>query len=763
MSEYPASPSSNSRKHEFLKDLEELRWILRRGWKAIVLSVLVCQTMAVLYLARAERQFQATTRLLVIQQGGQPLNVTKNDANRLNEMNEDYLPTHVAIIRSPSVVGRAIEAVGLDSLPSLQKSDEPVEGAIERLSVTRPDRQAKVLCADYRAGSREEATRMLTAITASYRGFLESKFQKNSSEVIRLIVKARDELNKELTGLEEQYRAFHAKSSSLILDEAGHPFMVSRLAQWNRAANEAMLKAVRLRSQLEIGRTLANEGAEFWAVVHAINQLGGESNPLTTALATSSSLDASADYIRQLKHAQQQLLDLYGPRYAKVQELQERISRLQGQSHELRRTLDDDATSNLLASIDRSLKGVEAMREEVLKRLDRDQEAAKQVEADLLTEANLRGALERQRSLFNTVVDQLKQAQFVSAYSTISAESIEPPHALRRRVSPRVSQSIVLGVLAGVTIGVGVAFLIDRLDPRIRSIEELRAALGSPVLVQLPRLSPERSRTMGELGLASHARPRSPWAEAFKALRTNLDCLRRDRPVQVILISSPQPGDGKSIASSNLAISLAHAGRKVLLVDGDLRKPSQHVIHGVSREQGLVQVLMNVLSIRQVTRRTTIENLDLITTGPEVHNPAELLTSPRFAELLGEVRPLYDVIIIDSSPLLAVTDPAIIGAMVDGIVLLVRASKLRHLDAERTKELLRRLGTPVLGTVINWIGREHGESGDGYGYCYGYGADGDSAPTAVVEPTVAVVSAGPVPAWPRHSANGQEDDHGHHG
>ena len=675
-------------------------------------------------------------------------------------MNEDYLPTHAAIVTSHTVLGRAIEAVGLDKLPSLQKADDPLEEAIKRLDVTRPDRQAKILRVDFRAGSRGEATRMLTAIIESYRNFLETKYQKNSSNVIKLIVKARNELSKELKDLEREYRTFHMQNLDLLLDEGGRPFMASRLSEWNRAANEAMVKAVQLKSQLEIGRKLAKEGAEFWAVVHAINQLGADSNTLTTALATSSQ-DASADYIRQLKQAQQQLLDRHGPQYAKVQELQERIARLQGQSQQLRRNLDDSAMTALLTSIDQSLKSVEAMRQEMLRRLEGDQEKAKQVEADLLTEANMRSDLERQRLLFNTVVEQLKQAQFVSDYNNISAESIEPSHALRRQVSPRLLLTLVLALLTGVTIGVGIAFLIDRLDQRIRSIEELREALGLTVLGQLPQLSPEQTGTMGELGLASHAHPRSSWAEAFKALRTNLEFLRRNSPVQVILFSSPQPSDGKSTASSNLAISLAQAGRKVLLVDADLRKPSQHLIHGLSREPGLVQVLMNLLSIQQVTNQTAIENLDLITTGPEVHNPAELFSSPRFAEFLDEVRPLYDVIIIDSSPLLAVTDPAIIGSMVDGIVLLVRASKLRHLDAERTKELIRRLGPPVLGTVINGIGHEHGESGYGYGYGYGYGSYGNSAPTAAAEPTIAVVSSGPAPALPQHSANGQDEHHGH--
>jgi len=209
--------------------------------------------------------------------------------------------------------------------------------------------------------------------------------------------------------------------------------------------------------------------------------------------------------------------------------------------------------------------------------------------------------------------------------------------------------------------------------------------------------------------------PRSASSEAYKMVRTNLELIRRNRRVQVILVTSPNSGDGKSVTASNLAISAAHAGRRVLLVDADLRRPTQDWIHKQARSPGLVHFLRDLMPIHRVVQRSSIENLDLIMAGPEAPGPAELLASSRLPEFMEVARQSYDLVVIDSPPLLAVTDPVLIGALTDGVVLVVRDSSTRHRDAERVVELLASMGTPVLGTVVNCVVAQKN------GYTYGYG------------------------------------------
>jgi capsular exopolysaccharide synthesis family protein len=699
--------------------------VLRRGWRLIGISTLICLTVAIIFLAGTERIYQAEVRLLVLQQGGRPLNVANTDPSRLMEgaVNEDYIPTHILIISSPQVVQRAIDKIGLDSLPSLlaakKRGLDPVKEATNHLKVTRPDRLAKVLRAEYRAGDRDEAVRMIEAITDSYRRFIEDISQRNSSTAIAIISKAHDDLSRELGELEAKYLELRRKTPALITGGERHSFLADRLASWDRAANEAMVKAVQLKAQLELGRQLTREGTELWAVAHAIHQLGGDTNNLMAGLASGASQSGSADLIRQLTQEQQQLAERFGPQYSKVRELQVQIDRIRGRVRGARSRLEGDEVRDLVRAIEQSLDSVQAMRNELSKQFGQDQEKAKQFEADLLAEEYLRNKLERQRTLFNTVSDQLKQAQFIGAYSSITSQVIAPAKAPRRPVWPRVGSTLALALAVGCAMGMGVAVVLDRLDQRVRSIDELRCLTGLAVLGQVVLLPGKRSGTMGPIGLISHAKPDSYWAEAYRAIRTNLEFLRRrNQKLQVLLITSPYPGDGKTTAASNLAISFALAGRRVLLIDADLRSPSLHEVHGLRREHGLSHLLKDLLPLHQAVQRSRIERLEVITTGSEASNPGELLSSPRLKELLDEARRAYDVILLDSPPLLAVVDSAIVGMVVDGVVLVARPGTLRRRDVEHVLELFRIGGASVLGMLVNGVSREDRN----YSYDYiGYG------------------------------------------
>ena len=352
---------------------------------------------------------------------------------------------------------------------------------------------------------------------------------------------------------------------------------------------------------------------------------------------------------------------------------------------------------------------------------------AKKAEVGMLAEANLRSGLERQRTLFNSVVDQLNQAKLVSDFGSTTSQTLNPPSVRENR--PQRALIALAALFAGSAMGAGMAFVAAQLDTRIRTLTEMRRALNLGVLGIIPAIGREQREATGEVGLISHALPRSFLSEAYKTIRTNLEFLRRGHKAEVILVTSPGAGDGKSTTASNLAISLAHAGRKVLLVDADLRRPTLHAIFATGRDRGLPHVLKDILPLHRAVRPTLVENLDLLTAGPEVSNPAELLASPHLASALKEMRQAYDVVIVDSSPLLAVADPSILAQAADGILLVVRTTATRRQDVERTVELLRALGAPVLGAVINGITQDEiGDRYGTYGYGYGYGPDEGAGP-----------------------------------
>jgi succinoglycan biosynthesis transport protein ExoP len=721
-------PTSNSSSQTIAPHLREEVWellaVLKRGWKMMLLSVLVCMTCMTLYLVKAKRVYQATCRLLVLQQGGRPLNVANNDPSRSVEAYDDYIPTHSLLISSPLVVQPAIDALGLKNLPTLAQAEEDGNRAIDEatlnLRVTRPDRQAKILKVDYWAGSRAEAVTMLKAITESYRSCLEDMYQKKSNETIALISKVKENLSQELKDMEAKYLEYRRKAPYVVGDESGRSLMAQRLERSSLALKETEDNCRRLKFQLRLGQKLAHEGMEMWAVAHAINQLGGDSTSLNSAINGGMAFSGTSDYVRQLISEQQQLAERFGPDNTKAQAIHEQVTRIQERTRDARGRLGQAEVKDLLTSISESLKAVEALHQDAIAEFANERSEAKRIEIDMLTGSNLNVQVERHRALFNTVLDQLKQAQFVSDVTSITSMAVEPPYSLRKPTSPRIPSFLAAAFLLGIMFGTGAVLVVDRMDQRIHSIKELRAILGLPVLAQINLVRPEQLDDFEEIGLLCESKPRSLVAEGFRSVRTNIDFLRRNRRIQVVLITSPRSGDGKSTSASNFAVSLAQTGRKVLLIDGDLRKPTQHHIHNLSNTLGMSDLLTDRFTYGDVVKKTSVATLDLITAGDELPNPAELLTSSRLQELIERLRAVYDFIVVDSPPILAVTDPAILSAVTDGVILIVRANTLRHHDAEATLEQINSLGTSVLGMVVNATVQE--QTGYGYGATSSYGS-----------------------------------------
>jgi len=194
----------------------------------------------------------------------------------------------------------------------------------------------------------------------------------------------------------------------------------------------------------------------------------------------------------------------------------------------------------------------------------------------------------------------------------------------------------------------------------------------------------------------------------------------------VIQITSPHPGDGKSTLSSNLAVTIAQSGKKVIIVDADFRRPRVHKIFGIPNEVGMSTAIAGDIDIADAIQQTPVANLDCLTCGAKPDNPSELLTSARFEELLALLREKYDFVLVDTPPVLAVTDPSAVAARVDGVLLTIRVNNKSRLDAARATEMLAQLEANILGVVVNGVdgkSRNYGYGGAGYraGHIYGYG------------------------------------------
>lgn len=214
--------------------------------------------------------------------------------------------------------------------------------------------------------------------------------------------------------------------------------------------------------------------------------------------------------------------------------------------------------------------------------------------------------------------------------------------------------------------------------------------------------------------------PRSPVSEAFRALRTNIDFSSIDEKVQIIMVTSSGPEEGKSTVSGNLAAAYAQADKRVLLIDADMRKPTAHKTFSLSNRYGLSTLLSQQAELRDVIQKSGVGNLSVMTSGPIPPNPAEMMASNRMSAVLQELRAQFDIILIDTPPLLAVTDAQIMASKSDGVIMVVSYGKVKRDMAVKAKAGLDRVNAKILGVVINNVKRKASE---GYYYYY-YASDG---------------------------------------
>jgi receptor protein-tyrosine kinase len=266
-----------------------------------------------------------------------------------------------------------------------------------------------------------------------------------------------------------------------------------------------------------------------------------------------------------------------------------------------------------------------------------------------------------------------------------------------------------------VAAGVALAFLLEYLDDSVKSKDDLqRAAPGVPVLGLVPVVTGWRAKQ--DAYLISVAEPNSPVAEAYRALRTAIQFLALDHPMGTLQVTSANPREGKTTTLSNLAIALASTGQRVLVICCDLRRPRVHEFFGLDNDIGFTSALLGKVplagAIQPVPGQPT---LSLLASGPLPPNPSELLASHRTAEVLATLRDSYDIVLLDSPPILPVTDALVLSGHVDATLLVAIAGTTTRKEASRAVELLRQVEAPLVGAVLNGVDKE---GSDRYGYEY---------------------------------------------
>jgi capsular exopolysaccharide synthesis family protein len=339
----------------------------------------------------------------------------------------------------------------------------------------------------------------------------------------------------------------------------------------------------------------------------------------------------------------------------------------------------------------------------------------------------MQGTLVLYQQIYSNLLNSYETIRLSRLRSTPGVVQIQRALIPSEPVSPQPVRDTMLGAVIGILIMGAIVVLIEYLDDSIKTPEDVNNVMGLPVIGLIGEMNVSRKKKK-ELGIYITENPRSPIAESFRTLRGNLEFAGVDNPLKTLMVSSASPGVGKTTVTVNLAAAVAQGGKRVLLLDADLRRPSMHRFVDVPNRSGLSELFrVPNSSYRDVTYELENPNLSVITSGALPPNPAELLGSDRMIHILEQISNDYDMIIIDSPPLIVV-DPVLLSAKTDGIVLIIKPGETKFDAARVMIEQLEMAGARIVGTVFNPISRRKSKYYSGkyryysdYYYSRGYG------------------------------------------
>lgn len=551
---------------------------------------------------------------------------------------------------------------------------EAVEELFESLTVTRPDREANVVRVSYQSTDRILAYQVPNAIAASFIEQRNAVQKTEARSTVQFLTEQSEQIRSQLEAAEQELQTFREGRQIVALGVEAEA-QVERLADLQTT-----------RTQLDAERAaLAN-------LFDAIESETGDPNyRRLAAFPTFLQNQVIADILQELiaaDRARTELLVRVTPSHPDLIGVSNRISDLELQLGAIGR--------NYLGSLDDQVASLDA----VLVRFGAELEEIPEKEVQF---ARLNRQMTTLAELYTLLQTRLKEAQVAEAVEDPSVRVVEEAILPLEPVSPRPLRNMALATVMGLMLGVGLAFAREYMDRRLHSSDQIEQLYGLPTIARIPsmpiahgRNGDHRPKTLVTAG-DSH----SVGAEAFRNLRTNVRFVREGEGAREVVITSPAPQEGKSVTAANLAIAFAQQGVRTLLVDADMRRSVLHKKFGMERSPGLSDLLVSDEVELEVIRSTQVDNLYLLPAGAHPPNPAELVGGARMERLLEKLRSQFEAIVIDSPPMLAVTDASVLGPKTDGVILVVRAERTDKDAIALAVQQLRHVGADILGVVVN--------------------------------------------------------------
>jgi len=706
---------------------------LRKRWMLVSGITLAIALAVTFYTLGQKKIYQASATILFDPNPPRPLGrdmdtmVDMGGGNYWN--NKEYYETQYELMKSIRLARAVVDDLGLQNDLAFQQNVPPDGKTVEPKQMPTPDDAAQILLGrvtvapvknsrlaklSYQDADPARAQRIATAMAETFVAMNLGDAQTSTGSAVEWLNGQLDKLKEGLDSSEMALHEYKLQKSILSVDlDAQSNMLREEMQQLSSALTSARIKHQELAARhAELGKVRADDPSEL---------------PATELLQSGVLEKLRSDYVTALRERDALLASGKGANHPEVRAAEGSVTTTRAAVlAEIR---------NIQGSVARDLAVVRKQEAGLSGLLEGARSKAFDLNLLAIEYNRLNRTRENSEKLYSVVLERSKEGDLARMLQINNIRVAEQPLRPGGPIKPRVPVNILFGLLAGLVLGLGAAFGREMLDRTVKTQADLEG-IGLTFLGLIPAISAggakkSKYHAYGRKrqhdkdadapinpDLIVHQAPLSGPAEAARAIRTNLRFMAADQPFQVLLVTSASPSEGKTTVAANLAIAMAQAGQKVILVDADLRKPRVHRIFGKSSDTGLTVALLDRSALTDKLVATDIPDLHVLPAGPIPPNPAELLQSEKFADVLADLRARYDRVVIDSPPVGPVTDAAVLTTQVDGTVLVVRAFKTPRDVVADAKRTLQTVGGRVVGAVLNAVNLERSEYKGYYQYAY---------------------------------------------
>ena len=626
--------------------------------------------------------------ILPVEDAGELVSVRTNDERHA------YYATQYRILRSRTLVLDTLEILREQhGVTAFDDSENPVKAFRKTLEI-RPEGDTELVHITVTWPDADEAALFANTLAEAY---MDSNLQRarDDSDLARTRLLEQKELyNKRRLDAEQEVHDYIYENGLLGVDDERTAIQEGEKKLQNQLAQA---QTERLLVQSDVERLKQLYWSEDW--LGLANHIAQQDEGLAAGIGE----------LQKLRQDRQELLTTRREGHPEVVAIDQEIS---GQEGLVRAQLMEyiegrEAKLSLLKNRER----------EISKELETINAELEVLNRKFLRLQTLQAQVEKLDDFYKTLDQRLAQIEIVNDIRANNVHFVDRAWSNWDPVRPKMSTNLPIALMVGLMAGIALAFLQEYLDSTVKTRDDIERDVGIPFLGAVPLVDPAELESIPsefERNLYVHGRPRSPTTEGLRSIRTNILFRSKDKPPRRLLVTSAAPQEGKSFISSNLAAVIAMTGTRVLLIDCDLRRPTQHKLFVRDNSRGLTDVLDGT-PLSEVVWETPVPNLDLLVAGPHPANPAELLGSEKMLTLLESITG-YDMIVIDSPPVSAVADPLILSRMVDGVVMAVRSNQTQKNQVIHCRSRLSEMDANILGAIVNRLDVRR----SGYGYYYDY-------------------------------------------